>query len=609
MSQILMLQSVLRAWRAGEAGRMLEAGRRYSDAPTAGISLGPIDAAVLARLVSDGLARYDTAAVSVVGEAVAPGGFVRGGAPLGPARPSLTPDGALIDPATGASLASPVFTWDSVTTDYAGRIQVFLSSAAENGTPVSFQKAIYPVGTGIVLSSGSLDADFGGATLQRISGTIANGPTTQIIKLTGMVGAKIKRLKIDGNKDADGLSGANYSDRCGGLVLDTCSYCEIYDVEIVRTTNGEDTAGLYPVNCFRCDFVKIRASYNDRTAIYPCGCDACSFIDVYTHHNLGTGLGGRDSDDCIYRNLISHDEGYSQISLNGKRAIVDNVLSYNSPANYAAIVLGHDTDGSRADGTVASNIVVRDCAGWGICVQGSSDVKITNYSVERCADVGVRIFNNNSSVQLYNGSIKDGTLRGMSIETGRGNKIAGLTVHGQGGGGIAVLSGVTECSLRDITAYNNGAIVSGGSFGVLLEGAITCRLSGFRFFDNQTTKTQETGLYISGGSGHVIEAGQSSGNKTYQLREVGAPSGVTYSKVKTSSADAMAGTITTTASAATATVTNANAQAISRIRVWPTNAAGVANSAYVSAVTAGTSFVVTLTSPAIGTETYAYEII
>lgn len=522
--------------------------------------------------------------------------------------PRVSSDGILIDQATGATLSSPAFTWDAVTTDYAARIQDFLLSAAENGAPVSFQKAIYPVGTGIVLSSGSLDVDFRGAALQRISGTIAHGPTTQIIKLTGMVGAKIKRLKIDGNKDADGLSGANYFDRCGGLVLDTCSYCEIHDVEIVGTTNGEDTSGLYPVNCFRCDFVKIRASYNDRTAIYPRGCDACSFIDVYTHHNLGTGLGGRDSDDCIYRNLISHDEGYSQISLNGARAIVDNVLSYNSPANYAAIVLGHDTDGSRADGTVASNIVVRDCAGWGICVQGSSNVKITNYSVERCADVGVRICNNNSSVQLYNGSIKDGTLRGMSIETGRGNKIAGLTVHGQGGGGIAVLSGVTECSLRDITAYNNGAIVSGGSFGVLLESAITCRLSGFRFFDNQTTKTQETGLYISGGSGHVIEAGQSSGNKTYQLREAGSPSGITYSKVKTSSADAMAGAITTTASAATVTVTNANAQAISRIRVWPTNAAGVANSVYVSAVTAGTSFVVTLTSPAIGTETYAYEI-
>lgn len=80
---------------------MLEAGRRYSDAPTAGVSLGPVDTAVLARLVSDGFARYDATTVSVAGEAVAPGGFVRGGAPLGPARPSLTPDGALVNPATG----------------------------------------------------------------------------------------------------------------------------------------------------------------------------------------------------------------------------------------------------------------------------------------------------------------------------------------------------------------------------------------------------------------------------------------------------------------------------------------------------------------------------
>ena len=54
---------------------MLEAGRRYSDAPTAGVSLGPVDTAVLARLVSDGFARYDATTVSVAGEAVAPGGF------------------------------------------------------------------------------------------------------------------------------------------------------------------------------------------------------------------------------------------------------------------------------------------------------------------------------------------------------------------------------------------------------------------------------------------------------------------------------------------------------------------------------------------------------
>ena len=107
MPQILMLQSVLRAWRAGEAGRMLEAGRRYSDAPAAGVSLGPVDTAVLARLVSDGFARYDATTVSVAGEAVAPGGFVRGGAPLGPLSPVIdTATGALVNPATGNTPAA-----------------------------------------------------------------------------------------------------------------------------------------------------------------------------------------------------------------------------------------------------------------------------------------------------------------------------------------------------------------------------------------------------------------------------------------------------------------------------------------------------------------------
>ena len=87
---------------------MFEAGRRYSDTPVAGVSLGPVDTAVLARLVSEGFARDDAATVSLTGEPVAPGGFVRGGAPLGPARPALTPAGTLINPATGLPIRAPL---------------------------------------------------------------------------------------------------------------------------------------------------------------------------------------------------------------------------------------------------------------------------------------------------------------------------------------------------------------------------------------------------------------------------------------------------------------------------------------------------------------------
>lgn len=510
----------------------------------------------------------------------------------------------------GSSDNSIIFSLDADIVDFSASIREVLNSAAASGRKVVFEKGVYPIGAGIIILSGVVDVDFNGSTLRRIPGTIAHGPGTQMFKLSNLSNCKIRNLKIDGNKDADGLLGANYWDRCGGLVLDTCSYCELTNIEIVGTTNGEDTSGLYLLNCFRCDCKGIRASYNDRTAIYPRGSDACSFIDVYTHHNLGTGLGGRDCDDCIYRNLIAHDEGYSQISLNGKRAIVDNVLSFNSPDNYAAVVLGHDTDGSRADGTVASNIIIRDCIGWGLCVQGSSDVKVSNYTIERCADVAVRIFNNNSSVQLYNGTIRDGSVRGMSIETGRGNKIAGLTIHGQGGGGLAVLSGVTDCSLRDITIYNNGTAVSGGnSFGVLLEGSIACRLSGFRIFDSQPTKTQENGVYISGGSGHVIEHGQTSGNKTSQLKESNSPVDITYTKVKTSGSNAMVGTFSGISGSSTVTVSNPNTQVVSRVRVWPTNSSGVSNPGYVSSTTAGSSFTVTLTASSSGLETYAYEIL
>lgn len=87
---------------------MFEAGRRYSDTPVAGVSLGPVDTAVLARLVSEGFARYDTASVTTVGETTGMGGFVRAGPVVGPAYAAIDPTtGALVNPRVGASLTVP----------------------------------------------------------------------------------------------------------------------------------------------------------------------------------------------------------------------------------------------------------------------------------------------------------------------------------------------------------------------------------------------------------------------------------------------------------------------------------------------------------------------
>lgn len=107
MAQILMLQSITRAWNPGEVGRMFEAGRRYSDSPVLGVSLGPVDAAVLSTLVSQGFAVNDTETVTTAPRADSVNEFVRGPAPLGPLSPVIDPaTGALINPVTGNAPAS-----------------------------------------------------------------------------------------------------------------------------------------------------------------------------------------------------------------------------------------------------------------------------------------------------------------------------------------------------------------------------------------------------------------------------------------------------------------------------------------------------------------------
>lgn len=81
---------------------MFEAGRRYSDSPVLGVSLGPVDATVLSTLVSQGFAVNDTSTVTTAPRDDSVHEFVRGPAPLGPLQPTIDPTtGALVDPVTG----------------------------------------------------------------------------------------------------------------------------------------------------------------------------------------------------------------------------------------------------------------------------------------------------------------------------------------------------------------------------------------------------------------------------------------------------------------------------------------------------------------------------
>lgn len=87
---------------------MFEAGRRYSDSPVLGVSLGPVDATVLSTLVSQGFAVNDTSTVTTAPRDDSVNEFVRGPAPLGPLQTTIDPTtGAVINPVTAQPYLMP----------------------------------------------------------------------------------------------------------------------------------------------------------------------------------------------------------------------------------------------------------------------------------------------------------------------------------------------------------------------------------------------------------------------------------------------------------------------------------------------------------------------
>lgn len=378
-------------------------------------------------------------------------------------------------------------------------------------------RGVYLIDATLTVPAGA-DVDFGGSTIRRAAGAGA----FHLITATGG-GIHLAHLTVDGNASVDSLVPANVSDRFGGIVLSSVTNSLLTDIRVTGTVNAEDTAGIYLTSCTNVVCRDVEGWNNDQTAILLNLSSQCTIDGALTHNNTGSGISSYQSPECTYTNITTRDNGYSNLSVNGLRCRVSNVLTYGSA--YSGLNIGHD--GQPTDGTQVSNVQAYGNTLDGITITGSARVGVSNFEVYGNSRNNILVTTGSTAARLTNGASRDSAGgQGIYLQAGAGHVVSSVAVHGNAVSGVSVGSGVSGVTLQGVKAYNNGKVTSGNSAGILLNTATLCKVIGCDAYDDQATKTQESGIWIAAGSNHVVTNSYVPVNKTYGIRQTSTPTGL-----------------------------------------------------------------------------------
>ncbi|MCU5095060.1 right-handed parallel beta-helix repeat-containing protein [Bacillus wiedmannii] len=377
---------------------------------------------------------------------------------------------------------------------------------AVGGKVLGKSKSEYILDKAIVVPP-NIEIDFDGSKVIRKKGTT---PFDMIINkdiYTGNDKIKIKNVVIDGNKDVDNLVPTTVSHRFSGLKFQNVKNSELHNITVIRTVNGEEqgnneslrpAAGIYFYLCTDVTCTNLNGWNNDRTAIFV-NKSRVTIDSSLTFDNQGSGISSTECDESKYSKITSFNNGYTNVSVNGKKCFVDTVLSYGS--KYSGVAVGHST--STSDESVVSNIISYNNEYEGLTIGGSLKVQLNNVVVYGNKRDNIRVFDGASGCQFLNILSRDSVGNGMRIYSGVGHVIDNSDFYKNGIHGIYVDAGVSVKIGDKVKVYNNGQF-SPGSVGILLSQAINCEIGRVECYDDQSVKTQDAGLWISGGSGHTI---------------------------------------------------------------------------------------------------------
>lgn len=186
--------------------------------------------------------------------------------------------------------------------------------------------------------------------------------------------------------------------------------------------------------------------------------------------------------------------------------------------------------GFRVDGAIANNCTV----GAGVLVQGQAAAPstypsqfgiVTNCVTEYNFD-GIIIDDYSRNITTSNNQCNNNTQDGIDFNDVLGCKSIGDTTNENGQKGF-LFWGSRNCEAIGLTSVNNAKDgTNANDAGVNIQTNTTtggvpsnCRVRLGRMTDTQGTKTQNYGIRITNGTGHVIEDNDVSGNKTAGIND------------------------------------------------------------------------------------------
>jgi hypothetical protein len=398
------------------------------------------------------------------------------------------------------------------------------------GKKLKFKKTTYILDKTVTIPS-NIEIDFNGCTFLRKAGTMPFDMLVNSDTVNGNTNIVLKNLLIDGNKDVDSLVASTVSHRFSGLKLVKVTNSKLENITVTRTVNAEDqgdveanrpAAGIYFVNCTDIDCKNINGYNNDRTAIFV-NKSRVRIDGSLTYDNLGSGISSKGADESEYHNITSYNNGYSNISVNGLRSKVSNVLTYGS--GYSGLNIGHN--GAPADDTIVVNVHAYDNIYEGLTIAGSARVQVTGIEVHGNQRNNIRIFDGSTDSKLVNVVSRDSIGgQGILYDSGKGHELISAKVYKNAVSGVYVNIDVAV-NMVNVDSYNNGQVTSTNSGGIILNTAKDCVLINVKAWDDQATKTQESGIWFASGSGHKIIYCLFNGNKTYDIKKTSSPSNLT----------------------------------------------------------------------------------
>lgn len=350
--------------------------------------------------------------------------------------------------------------------DTSASVATLQLQAAINSSSSQNKKLIINNKDGVIYISNTIflpsnsNIDFNNCTIRR---DIKYGIYDMILnkdRIHGNSNITVQNLRIDGNKHADNRKAEVKSDRFIGLGLFKCNHVELINIDVHGTVNAEiqeegTRAGIYFEKCRDVIGTNIDGHDNDRTAILIKD-SAVTINGSVTYNNYGSGISSYNADYSQYYNIVTHDNGYSQLSVNGKGSKVAHVVAYNGAKGFANLNIGHNSEANDSSNTVINDVKINGGNGWGITVAGSNNVTITDASVIGNNNYDIYVMDNVNNLSLNNIVVSNSKSTGIYFKSGTGHVLNNANIFNNGSYGVEVDRQASVTIGPNVSIYNNG---------------------------------------------------------------------------------------------------------------------------------------------------------